>query len=124
MIYARFGFNFLTLRPFIIHHSSSSAMSSDGEYEAFQITDDDIANEFGGRRRRRNRKEDAIYGMWAAQDSDDEGTLVNVGKFSVNELKLILCSITSEVMLPKELVLFLPTSKMMMTKTYLILKKR
>lgn len=50
----------------------TDSMDSDGEYESFQITEDDIAHEFGGRRRRRNRKEDAIYGMWAAQDSDDE----------------------------------------------------
>ena len=47
-------------------------MDSDVEYEAFQITEDDLLNEFSTKRRRKFRKEDAIYGMWAEQDSDDE----------------------------------------------------
>ena len=50
-------------------------MDSDNEYEAFQVTEEDILNEFGTRRRKKSkksRKEDAVYGMWADPDSDDD----------------------------------------------------
>ncbi len=48
-------------------------MDSEDEYEAFQVTGEDLLNEFGGRRRRRKfRKEDAIYGMWAEHDSEED----------------------------------------------------
>ncbi|XP_053576508.1 tuftelin-interacting protein 11 [Bombina bombina] len=47
---------------------------SDGvEMESFEITDWDIQNEFNPNRRRHwQTKEEATYGMWAEQDSDDE----------------------------------------------------
>ncbi len=51
-------------------------MDSDNEeYESFQVTEEDILNEFGTRRRRKSkksRKEDAVYGMWADHDSEEE----------------------------------------------------
>ena len=51
-----------------------STMDDDVEVEDFEITDYDLMQGFGlGFRRRRMTKEEAIYGMWADKDSDDEG---------------------------------------------------
>lgn len=39
----------------------------------YQITQDDMEREFmPGRRRKKFTKEDAIYGLWAEHDSDEE----------------------------------------------------
>lgn len=47
--------------------------SSGDEYEPFQVTEEDqFAERFPQRRRRRQTREDRIYGMWAQHDSDDE----------------------------------------------------
>lgn len=47
--------------------------SSGDEYEPFQVTEEDqLAERFPQRRRRRQTREDRIYGMWAQHDSDDE----------------------------------------------------
>lgn len=47
--------------------------SSGDEYEPFQVTEEDqLAERFPRRRRRRQTREDRIYGMWAQHDSDDE----------------------------------------------------
>ena len=49
-------------------------MSSDEEMEAFEITDYDVENEFNpNRKRRKFTREDAIYGVWAQRDDDDDG---------------------------------------------------
>ena len=48
-------------------------MASDEEMEAFEITEEDLLREldpYG--KKRKFTKEDAIYGMWAEHDSDDE----------------------------------------------------
>lgn len=43
------------------------------EIEKFEVTEWDLANEFNpDRRRYRQTKEEATYGIWAEQDSDDE----------------------------------------------------
>ncbi|KAJ8263510.1 hypothetical protein COCON_G00159670 [Conger conger] len=43
------------------------------EIENFEVTDWDLANEFNPERRRhRQTKEEATYGIWAERDSDDE----------------------------------------------------
>ncbi|XP_036382847.1 tuftelin-interacting protein 11 [Megalops cyprinoides] len=43
------------------------------EIENFEVTDWDLANEFNpDRRRHRQTKEEATYGIWAEHDSDDE----------------------------------------------------
>ena len=43
------------------------------EVEDFEITDYDLMEGFGlGFRRRKMTKEEAIYGMWAEKDSDDD----------------------------------------------------
>ncbi|XP_046871877.1 tuftelin-interacting protein 11 [Hypomesus transpacificus] len=43
------------------------------EFESFEVTDWDLANEFNPERRRHKQtKEDTIYGVWAERDSDDE----------------------------------------------------
>lgn len=43
------------------------------ELERFEVTDWDLQNEFNPERRRhRQTKEEATYGMWAEHDSDDE----------------------------------------------------
>ena len=48
-------------------------MDSDDELESFQITEDDLYNELNpNRHQRRFTKEDAMLGMWASRDSDDE----------------------------------------------------
>ena len=44
-------------------------MSSDEEYESFQVTEEDL---FGSRKRRKFTKEDHIYGLWAQHNSDEE----------------------------------------------------
>mgnify|MGYP000023012362 CR=1 FL=1 len=45
----------------------------DVEVENFEITDMDLMHGFGlGFRRRKMTKEEAIYGMWAEKDSDDD----------------------------------------------------
>ncbi|CAH1395223.1 unnamed protein product [Nezara viridula] len=47
---------------------------SDNEYEAFEITDYDLENEFNINRPRRISKNQQIYGIWARdEDSDNEG---------------------------------------------------
>ena len=51
-------------------------MDDDQEVEEFGITDYDLMQGMGmglGYRKRRFTKEQAIYGMWAEKDSDDEG---------------------------------------------------
>ena len=48
-------------------------MDSDDEYEQFQVTEEDLLQEFFPRKRKFTR-EDHIYGMWAQHDSDDEGS--------------------------------------------------
>lgn len=45
---------------------------SSPEVERFEVTEDDLANEFYPRGGRRQTKNQAIYGMWADDDSDDE----------------------------------------------------
>lgn len=45
---------------------------SSPEVEKFEVTEDDLANEFFPRPGRRQTKHQAIYGMWADQDSDDD----------------------------------------------------
>ncbi|VDI18059.1 tuftelin-interacting protein 11 [Mytilus galloprovincialis] len=45
---------------------------SSPEVERFEVTEDDLANEFYPRMGRRQTKNQAIYGMWADNDSDDE----------------------------------------------------
>lgn len=49
---------------------------SDTEYEKFEINDYDLENEFNPFRagRRRPTKNQQIYGVWADDDSDDEGS--------------------------------------------------
>ena len=48
-------------------------MDDDVEVEDFEITDYDLMQGFGlGFRRKRMTKEEAIYGMWAEKDSDDD----------------------------------------------------
>lgn len=48
-------------------------MADDVEVEDFEITDYDLMQGFGlGFRRRKMTKEEAIYGMWADRDSDDD----------------------------------------------------
>lgn len=49
---------------------------SDTEYEKFEINDYDLENEFNPFRagRRRPTKNQQIYGIWADDDSEDEGT--------------------------------------------------
>lgn len=43
------------------------------EIEKFEVTEWDLANEFNpDRRRHRQTKEEATYGIWAEHDSDDE----------------------------------------------------
>lgn len=43
------------------------------EIERFEISEWDLANEFNpDRRRHRQTKEEATYGVWAEHDSDDE----------------------------------------------------
>lgn len=48
---------------------------SDTEYEKFEINDYDLENEFNPFRagRKRPTKNQQIYGIWAEDDSDDEG---------------------------------------------------
>ena len=46
---------------------------SDDELEQFQVTQHDLDTEFMPRRgKRKFTKEDAIYGLWAEHDSDEE----------------------------------------------------
>ena len=48
-------------------------MDDDVEVEDFEITDRDLMEGFGlGFRRHRMTKEEAIYGIWAERDSDDD----------------------------------------------------
>ena len=48
-------------------------MDDDVEVEDFEITDFDLMQGFGlGFRKKRMTKEEAIYGMWAEKDSDDD----------------------------------------------------
>lgn len=48
-------------------------MASDEELEAFEITEEDLLRELNPySKRRKFTKEDAIYGMWAEHDSDEE----------------------------------------------------
>ena len=53
-------------------HRLCECMNSN-EMHARQVTQDDLDREFMPRRgRRKFTKEDAIYGLWADHDSDDE----------------------------------------------------
>ena len=46
---------------------------SDNEVEEFSITDYDLQNEFyPGLKRRKMTKEQAMLGIWASRDSDDD----------------------------------------------------
>lgn len=45
------------------------SMSSDEEMESFEITNEDL---FKPRRKRRFTKQDAMLGIWAERDSDEE----------------------------------------------------
>lgn len=49
-------------------------MEDDGvEMERFEISEWDLQNEFNpNRHRHRQTKEEAIYGLWAERDSDEE----------------------------------------------------
>ena len=48
-------------------------MASDEEMEAFEITEEDLLRELNPyAKRKKFTKEDAIYGMWAEHDSDEE----------------------------------------------------
>ncbi|KAG9354558.1 hypothetical protein JZ751_001271 [Albula glossodonta] len=55
-------------------YGRTSEQDNDGvEMESFEVTDWDLANEFNpDRRRHRQTKEEATYGIWAEHDSDDE----------------------------------------------------
>ena len=86
-------------------------MDSDDELEPFQITEEDQANEFRPRRRR-FRKEDAIYGMWAEQDSDDENRFVCLIYIIIVNL---LCIIFLGKTIQEELILYPQINKKMMT---------
>lgn len=56
-------------------------MADDVEFEDFEITDYDLMEGMGlGFRRRKMTKEDAIYGIWADKDSDDDDRLSFSGK--------------------------------------------
>ena len=53
--------------------SEKLKMADDVEVEDFEITDYDLMQGFGlGFGRRKMTKEEAIYGMWAERDSDDD----------------------------------------------------
>lgn len=48
-------------------------MASDEEMESFEITEEDLLRELNPyAKRKKFTKEDAIYGMWAEHDSDEE----------------------------------------------------
>lgn len=55
---------------------------SDTEYEKFEINDYDLENEFNPYRpgRRRPTKNQQIYGIWADDDSDNDGGQSTSGK--------------------------------------------
>lgn len=55
---------------------------SDTEYEKFEINDYDLENEFNPYRtgRRRPTKNQQIYGVWADDDSDDDGNQASSSK--------------------------------------------
>lgn len=60
---------------------------SDNEVEKFEITDYDLENEFGGKRRgRKMTKEQQIYGMWA---KDSGGEEVRLTFCSMSKVKVI-----------------------------------
>merc|ERR1712013_266865 len=53
---------------------SKAAMASDVEVTSFEITDYDLETELHPGMRKRQTKEQAIYGVWADSDSDGDGS--------------------------------------------------
>ena len=49
-------------------------MSDEEEVESFEITDYDLESELNPGLRKRQTKEQAIYGIWATSDDEMEGT--------------------------------------------------
>lgn len=47
-------------------------MASDGEVESFEITDYDLESELNPGMRRKQTKEEAIYGIWATSDDEND----------------------------------------------------
>lgn len=53
--------------------AAAAAAEEEVELERFEITDWDLQNEFNPNRQRHwQTKEEAVYGIWAERDSDDE----------------------------------------------------
>lgn len=67
------------------------------EIEKFEVSEWDLANEFNpDRRRHRQTKEEATYGIWAEHDSDDErpsfgGKRYLAGDYEGNEMYRYCC---------------------------------
>ena len=54
---------------------------ADDELENFEVTDYDLANEFGGfgsKRMKKFTKEQQIYGMWAEDSDGEEVSFLNI----------------------------------------------
>lgn len=62
------------------------------EIENFEVTEWDLANEFNpDRRRHRQTKEDATYGIWAEHDSDEERLSFGGKRYRVFEFTISWC---------------------------------